>query len=585
MGEQITLNGLIYIQDYVQIIADTIASVIGVDVTIADRNNIRVAGTGKYKEKIGQKLVKKSVFTKSMIENKSYIVKNPKYEEVCYECPNKNTCIEFSEVCSPIVMDKKVIGVIGLVAFSLEQKKALESNVDNLLEFLKRMGDLLSTKLWEAMNQEKQKILLKQIETIINSIDDGIIALDEDKDIIYINKKVEEILGSSSIKKNLILRKLIQEADINRVLQLGKEIKNLQVTYENIRVVINAKPIELEKKIIGAVVVLRTIKDINRIINDISITGIYTEFNDIIGISKEINEIKDKAKKASLGNSTILILGESGTGKELFARAIHNYSKRKDKPFIAINCAAIPESLLESELFGYEEGAFTGAKKGGKIGKFELANGGTIFLDEIGDMPLHLQTKLLRVIQERCIEKIGSTINISIDVRIIAATHKNLENMVRNGEFRQDLYYRINVIPIKIPPLRQRKEDIKVLTQYILEKCNKKLSKNIKGVDEQAYNMLMKYSWLGNVRELENVIEYAVNMETGEYLTPSSLPIRIKEDEKNDYDNCNLKYLEKKAIEQVLKKYKNRDEAAKILGIGRATLFRKIKEYKIKVSE
>ncbi|EYE88655.1 Fis family transcriptional regulator [Fervidicella metallireducens AeB] len=579
------MNGLIYIQDYVQIIADTIASVIGVDVTIVDRNNIRVAGTGKYKEKIGQKLVKKSVFTKSMIENKSYIVKNPKYEEVCYECPNKNTCIEFSEVCSPIVMDKKVIGVIGLVAFSLEQKKALESNVDNLLEFLKKMGDLLSTKLWEAMNQEKQKILLKQIETIINSIDDGIIALGENKDIIYINKKVEEILGGSNIKKNLTLRKLIEEADINRVLQFGKEIKNLQVTYENIRVVINAKPIELEKKIIGAVVVLRTIKDINRIINDISITGIYTEFNDIIGISKEINEIKDKAKKASQGNSTILILGESGTGKELFARAIHNCSKRKDKPFIAINCAAIPESLLESELFGYEEGAFTGAKKGGKIGKFELANGGTIFLDEIGDMPLHLQTKLLRVIQDRSIEKIGSTINIPIDVRIIAATHKDLENMVTNGEFRQDLYYRINVIPIKIPPLRQRKEDIKILTQHILEKCKKKLSKNIKGIDEEAYNMLMKYSWFGNVRELENVIEYAVNMETGEYLTPFSLPIRIKEDEKNDYDNCNLRYLEKKAIEQVLRKYKNRDEAAKILGIGRATLFRKIKEYKIKVSE
>lgn len=210
-------------------------------------------------------------------------------------------------------------------------------------------------------------------------------------------------------------------------------------------------------------------------------------------------QTKRNALIASRSTSTILITGESGTGKELFARSIHNHSDRVDNPFVTVNCAAIPDNLLESELFGYEEGSFTGAKKGGKLGKFELADKGTIFLDEIGDMSLHLQAKLLRVLQERELDKIGGKSNIFIDVRIIAATNKNLETMVKNGSFREDLYYRLNVIPIKLPSLRERRGDIPLLINYMIDEYSHKLEKEILGIDENAKQLLINYSWPGNI--------------------------------------------------------------------------------------
>jgi sigma-54 dependent transcriptional regulator, acetoin dehydrogenase operon transcriptional activator AcoR len=578
------MQELVIIKEYVQMIAETITSVVGVDVTIVDINSIRVAATGKYKDKIGYKIVDKSVFARAMKENKSFIVNSPGNEEVCRECEGRNRCIEYAEVCSPITLNSVVIGAIGLVALSENQRDALKSNIFNLLEFLKKMGDLLATKLLEVENDEKQRIILKQIETIIDSIDDGIIAIDEKRKVIYINKIADNMFGKSKWESKEEIKKITETQYIDKVLYQGESIKNIQINSNKVRLVLSAKPIKLENRIIGCVLVLRTLKDVNRIINDISGSIIDTEFKEIIGESREFIAVKENAKTIAEGDSTVLIFGESGTGKEMFARAIHSYGERKNRPFIAINCAAIPESLLESELFGYDDGAFTGARKGGKLGKFEIANGGTIFLDEIGDMPLHLQTKLLRVLQERSIEKIGALSPIPIDIRVVAATHKNLDAMVENGEFREDLYYRLNVIPIKIPPLRIRKRDVIILTDYILTKCNSKLKKNIKGVDKEVHNILESYPWPGNVRELENVIEYAVNMESTEFIQVSSLPLRLKE-VKHDYRGYNLKDIEKSTIEQVLKIYKNRDDAAKILGIGRATLFRKIKEYKINVSE
>lgn len=572
------------IKEYAQNIADTIESVIGVDVTIVDNENVRIAATGKYRDKIGQKLVDKSVFMKSMKEIKSYIVNNPRLEKVCLDCQNRGECIEYGEVCSPIVKDDNVVGVIGLVALSQSQKQALGKNESNLVEFLKRMGDLLSTKLYELENMEKERILLKQIEMLINSIDDGIIAFDENKRIMYVNKKILDIFNIRDSEKYNLVNSLINKISKGKLSQESVEINNLNMSFRSIEILVNLKPIEIDNKIIGGIISIRTINEINKMINEVSGYGISTGFDEIIGASQEIFEVKQRAMKAAKGDSTILVLGESGTGKEVFSRAIHGYSSRREKPFIAINCAAIPESLLESELFGYEEGAFTGAKKGGKIGKFELANGGTIFLDEIGDMPLHLQTKLLRVIQERTIERVGSSRGIPIDVRIIAATHKDLGKMVENGEFRIDLFYRLNVIPLRIPPLRERKDDIGVLINHILHKFNAKLGKNIERISDEVYDIFLSYSWPGNVRELENVIEYAVNMENSSVIQLVSLPLRLKEDN-NPYNSYNLREIEKKAIEDVLNKYKNRDYAAKILGIGRATLFRKIKEYKIKVSE
>ena len=299
---------------------------------------------------------------------------------------------------------------------------------------------------------------------------------------------------------------------------------------------------------------------------------------------------KQKALIAAKSNSTVLITGESGTGKELFARAIHNHSDRTDYPFVAVNCAAIPDNLLESELFGYEEGAFTGAKKGGKLGKFELAHKGTIFLDEIGDMSLHLQGKLLRVLQERELDKIGGKSNIFIDVRVIAATNKNLEDLVKNGKFREDLYYRLKVIPITLPTLRERKNDIPLLIDYMIKEYAHKLNKDVIGIEDDASKTLVDYTWPGNVRELQNIIEYSINMSTSSLLTLDIIPNNIKAiyyDEKSHKEEeiRTLEDLEKEEIRKAFNKYKHykkdKELVAKALGISRATLYRKLEKYNL----
>ncbi len=251
-----------------------------------------------------------------------------------------------------------------------------------------------------------------------------------------------------------------------------------------------------------------------------------TGIEGLVGKSKQILEIVDMIKSVAPTPATVLLTGESGVGKEVFAKAIHYTSPRADKPFIKINCAAIPEDLLESELFGYEKGAFTGAHTS-KKGKFELANGGTIFLDEIGDMPLLLQSKLLRVLQEKEVERLGGSKPIKVDVRIIAATNKDLEKMVYEGTFREDLYYRLNVISIHIPPLRERREDIPPLVYYFLEKFNKQYGKNLK-ISEKLMDIFLRYDWPGNVRQLQNTIERMVILAKGDILTEENLPLDIK---------------------------------------------------------
>jgi sigma-54 dependent transcriptional regulator, acetoin dehydrogenase operon transcriptional activator AcoR len=271
----------------------------------------------------------------------------------------------------------------------------------------------------------------------------------------------------------------------------------------------------------------------------------------------------------------------------MFARSIHQCSERRRHGFIAINCGAIPENLLESELFGYEEGAFTGAQRGGKLGKFELAHHGTIFLDEIGDMPLHLQVKLLRVLQDKRIERIGGTRSIPVDVRVIAATNRDLEQLIETDEFREDLYYRLHVIPLYIPTLRDRREDIPLLTQFFVEHYSKLLGKLPAVLTSEVEKLLAQYCWPGNVRELANVIEYAVTMATGKIITAELLPKRIKNTAPSGKKelSINLKTMEREAIvralERAVKEKGNKDEAAKMLGISRATLYRKIKEHKI----
>ncbi len=423
-------------------------------------------------------------------------------------------------------------------------------------------------------------------ETIVESISAGILTTDISGNILTFNKKTTEMFGMS--QKELMSKNIGELFEgFGHVIQIVKaggifheEDVLVNTNTNRLQFSLSVYPINSDEKVLKEIIfefkeIKKNRKLADRIMNN---KAIYT-FDKIIGNSDRFLEIVQYAKKISDSKSTILISGESGTGKEVFAQAIHNHSSRKEEPFIAINCGAIPTNLIESELFGYEEGAFTGAKKGGSAGKFEIADGGTILLDEIGEMPLDMQTKLLRVIEEGIISRVGTGKQIPIDVRIIAATNKDLSIMVDEGDFRLDLYYRLNVLPIRLPSLRERKEDIMPLAHYFMKMLSKKLNKKEVDICPDTIKKLHGYHWPGNIRELENVIERIINTQ--------SVQLQIGQNNKQechlkDIECFNLEEAEKQFIERTLKKCEgNITLAAKKLGIGRNTLYRKIDKHRL----
>lgn len=581
-----------YIKNDIQNIADAIETVLKIDVTIVDENLIRIAGTGKYISKIGEQ-IDGYAFKKSLQDGEVIVIDNPKVSPICKECCRAGNCNEFGEICCPIVCDGKSYGVIGLIAFSEEQRKIIETNSKGMVNFLTRMADLLSGKLKAAIKSYELDIEKKKLETLVDGMDKSVVSIDVDGRIDRYNLKFKKMFNIKDDITGKIIFDIFKFIKIPDKYRKGHSF-SASFSYKgggkSIKGIYNMSRIELNGEIKGYVIDFtdkkEAIKNYNKMNKDRSIM-----IDNIIGESEPIKKVKKETIMAAQSVSTVLITGESGTGKELFARAIHNHSKRAEYPFIAVNCAAIPDNLLESELFGYEEGAFTGARKGGKLGMFEIAHKGSLFLDEIGDMSLHLQSKLLRVLQEKEVNKIGAKSNIEIDVRIIAATNKDLESMVKEGTFREDLYYRLNVIPIKLPSLSQRKGDIPLLIDYMIKEYSIKLEKSVEGIDEIALDRMQRYGWPGNVRELQNSIEYSVNMAQGNKITVDVLPKSILEyEEKFEEDETSaietLEELEKREIQKALKRYsvykKDKELAAKALGISRATLYRKIEKYGIK---
>ena len=432
---------------------------------------------------------------------------------------------------------------------------------------------------------------------ILNSVADGVFTTDGDGRITFFNKAAEEITAFSS--EEAIGRYCFEvfRADIcqsrcalKEALRTEREIINVPVTILNkdgkkIPISISAAVLRDEKgEVIGGVETFRDLSALEELKKELSEK--YT-FGDIVSKNHFIHEIFNILPNVAESDSTVLIQGASGTGKELFAKAIHNVSHRKNKPFIKVNCGALPDTLLESELFGYEKGAFTDAKKD-KPGRFALANGGTIFLDEVGDMSPALQVKLLRVLQEKEYEPLGSISPKKTDVRIIAATNKDLLKLVQEGRFREDLFYRLNVVKIDLPPLSHRREDIPLLIDAFVQKFNAKMGKQISGLSERVLRLLLNYDYPGNVRELENIIEHAFVLCTGDRIDLNCLPKEITAREVEIGTSlpvkgeAPLKQAEAEVIEKTLKKYGgNRIQAAKELAIGRTTLWRKIKKYGI----
>lgn len=434
------------------------------------------------------------------------------------------------------------------------------------------------------------------LNKIMNSIDFGIFAVDTNGMLKGINNSACNMLD---IKENEIINKNVDNILDNweyilEQLRTGKAYENEEIIYSRSskkkRFNLTVCPIKNKiGNITGMVGIFKDMQNVYNLVNKYTGKRAPYTFDDIIGNSKKILKVKEQSKNISNSPSTVLIQGESGTGKELIAQSIHNNSNRRNESFVAINCGAIPKSLIESELFGYEEGAFTGAKRGGHPGKFELANGGTLFLDEIGEMPLDMQVNLLRVLQEECVTRVGGSKCINVDVRIIAATNKDLKKEVEKGTFREDLYYRLSVIPIYVPPLREREGDIEILIDYFLKAKAIKLGKSIPKIQDSLYKKLIDYTWAGNIRELENCIENIVNMDGD---TSFSFENKTLEKEQNnsvekklEYDMYSLEEWEKKLIINSINKYSgNLTKAAKALGINRSTLYSKIKRYELKLS-
>ncbi|MHB2149091.1 sigma-54 interaction domain-containing protein [Calditrichota bacterium LG25] len=436
----------------------------------------------------------------------------------------------------------------------------------------------------------------KFTEIILDSLGEGLFTVDKNFRVQTINRAAERLLGIKREKslgdfcKNVFRTvRCYGECPIQKVLEENKNVFDLEnemthVSGRRLKVQLNAAVLREENgEPIGGVISFRDMTHLEEIHKNLFSR---TNFYGIIGTHKSMQEIYDLIEEVADSDSSVLIQGESGTGKELIANAIQKTSKRRDKPFIKVNCSVFPPDLLASELFGHVKGAFTDAVKD-RVGRFEMADGGTIFLDEIAEMPLQMQVHLLRVLQEGTFERVGESVTRKVNVRVIAATNKDIRKEMRAGRFREDLYYRLNVIPIYAPPLRERKCDIPHLVRYFMQKFSMITGKKIKEIDDEAMDLLLSYEWPGNVRELENSIEYAFARTKGKIIHASKLPPNVRLNTRclgktaETFKGQSLpETSELQLIRHTLEKVKwNRSKAAQILGMGRTTLWRKMRQY------
>ncbi|WKZ68260.1 MAG: sigma 54-interacting transcriptional regulator [Melioribacteraceae bacterium] len=425
---------------------------------------------------------------------------------------------------------------------------------------------------------------------ILDSLAEGVFVVDKEFKLIFVNKAAEKLLGRKSDDFLGSVCKSFCDSDqcqiscpIAEVLITGKKVYDLEANYQksdgkSLPVKVNASVLEDdENNPIGGIVSFRD-DSVNKSIE--KLIGSDSHFNGIVGRSKQMIEVFSTIKEIAESEATVLISGETGTGKELVANAIHAASNRSNKPFVKVNCAVLPENLLASELFGHVKGAFTDAVKD-RIGRFELADGGTIFLDEIAEMPLHLQTQLLRILQEGTFERVGESMTRKIDVRVIAATNKNLKSEIANKKFREDLFYRLNVLPISIPPLREREDDILILAQFFVDKYAQKYNKNIKEISPDTIDLIQSYNWPGNVRELENAIEYSfVRSKRADSVCLCCLPphIRPQQECKKQLHPRIIERDEKaeELLSLLRKNHWNKTKVAKLLGVDRSTIHRRL---------
>ncbi|NPV71428.1 MAG: sigma 54-interacting transcriptional regulator [Firmicutes bacterium] len=586
-------------KSFLQEVAVSVSTILDLDVTIVDASLVRVAGTGAYSSVVDEQLPLLCSFGSVLRSGAPCLVSRPREDPACSTCDKHDRCRETCHLAFPLSLEDQPVGVLSLVAFTEEQRQRIVHRQVEYSSFLHHIARLVAMSLRSEVTSRKLAEERDRLNGIVDAIAEGIIAVDDMGIVVCCNRVAYEALGfDNQCVVSKPLADFIPEAPVLGILKSGTAHVNREVILpgrsRRLRHISTGTPLFSQGKVVGAVALLRTAEEAHRMVYEISERQPDRAIDHILGNDPRLQEAKKMALVAAAGNATVLLAGESGTGKELFARAIHYHSPRSDGPFVAVNCAALPEDLLESELFGYEEGAFTGAKRGGKPGKFELAAGGTIFLDEVADCSLRLQAELLRALDRREIQRIGGTCTVYVDVRVVAATNRDLETMVRQGEFREDLYYRLSVIPIHIPPLRQRKGDIGLLLDAMLQRYSRGMNHLETQISPSVRKLLCEYSWPGNVRELENTVQYMLHACTGTVIEPAHLPPRIRKKSSHSPMGVSLDPAsgsllmpadewEKEAIAEGLRRYGNAPNAkellARELGMSRSSIYRKIKRY------
>ncbi|EJO0031084.1 sigma-54-dependent transcriptional regulator [Escherichia coli] len=582
-----TQSVLMQIQPTIQRFARMLASVLQVE--IVDENLCRVAGTGAYGKFLGRQLSGNSRLLRHVLETKTEkVVTQSRFDPLCEGCDSKENCREKAFLGTPVILQDRCVGVISLIAVTHEQQEHISDNLREFSDYVRHISTIFVSKLLE--DQGPGDNISKIFATMIDNMDPGVLVVDDESRVQFVNQTALKTLGV--VQNNII----------------GKPIRFRPLTFESNFTHGHMQHIvswdDKSELIIGQ---LHNIQ--GRQLFLMAFHQSHTSFSvanapdephieQLVGECRVMRQLKRLISRIAPSPSSVMVVGESGTGKEVVARAIHKLSGRRNKPFIAINCAAIPEQLLESELFGYVKGAFTGASANGKTGLIQAANTGTLFLDEIGDMPLMLQAKLLRAIEAREILPIGASSPIQVDIRIISATNQNLAQFIAEGKFREDLFYRLNVIPITLPPLRERQEDIELLVHYFLHLHTRRLGSVYPGIAPDVVEILRKHRWPGNLRELSNLMEYLVNVvPSGEVIDSTLLPPNLLNNgttEQSDVTEVSeahlslddaggtaLEEMEKQMIREALSRHNSKKQVADELGIGIATLYRKIKKYEL----
>ncbi|ELN1259090.1 sigma-54-dependent transcriptional regulator [Escherichia coli] len=584
-----TQSVLMQIQPTIQRFARMLASVLQLEVEIVDENLCRVAGTGAYGKFLGRQLSGNSRLLRHVLETKTEkVVTQSRFDPLCEGCDSKENCREKAFLGTPVILQDRCVGVISLIAVTHEQQEHISDNLREFSDYVRHISTIFVSKLLEVQGPGDN--ISKIFATMIDNMDQGVLVVDDESRVQFVNQTALKTLGV--VQNNII----------------GKPIRFRPLTFESNFTHGHMQHIvswdDKSELIIGQ---LHNIQ--GRQLFLMAFHQSHTSFSvanapdephieQLVGECRVMRQLKRLISRIAPSPSSVMVVGESGTGKEVVARAIHKLSGRRNKPFIAINCAAIPEQLLESELFGYVKGAFTGASANGKTGLIQAANTGTLFLDEIGDMPLMLQAKLLRAIEAREILPIGASSPIQVDIRIISATNQNLAQFIAEGKFREDLFYRLNVIPITLPPLRERQEDIELLVHYFLHLHTRRLGSVYPGIAPDVVEILRKHRWPGNLRELSNLMEYLVNVvPSGEVIDSTLLPPNLLNNgttEQSDVTEVSeahlslddaggtaLEEMEKQMIREALSRHNSKKQVADELGIGIATLYRKIKKYEL----